>query len=118
MVDLYARSGPKQGATPLVRRCTRALGWTEAKARSTLQAYRNFLHVKVATEDWNAELLSPSVAVDQMWHQHQLDNANYAHDCLLLCGRFVKHDADGRLDVEARKNRLEATRQALLEVRR
>jgi Ubiquitin-2 like Rad60 SUMO-like len=115
MVDLYARPIPTQGATPLVRRCMRELGWAEAKARSTLQAYRQFLSVKVAKKDWNAELLSPSVAVDQMWHQHVLDNANYAHDCLLFCGNFIKHDPDGGLDVEARKKRLEATRQALLE---
>jgi Ubiquitin-2 like Rad60 SUMO-like len=115
MVDLHAHPAPKQGATPLVKRCMRELGWDEAKARDVLRAYRQFLSVKVAKRDWNAEILSPSVAVDQMWHQHLLDNSNYAHDCLLLCGRFMKHDPDGGLDVEARKIRLVATRQALLE---
>jgi Ubiquitin-2 like Rad60 SUMO-like len=116
MVDLHARPVPKQGATPLVRRCMRALGWTEFKARSTLRAYKQFLHVKVAKKDWSAELLSPSLAVDQMWHQHVLDNLNYAHDCLLLCdGHFVRHDPEGCVDVEAWMNRLEATRLALLE---
>jgi Ubiquitin-2 like Rad60 SUMO-like len=116
MVDLHARPVPKQGATPLVKRCMRELGWDEAKARNVLRAYRLFLSVKAATKDWNAELLSPSIAVDQMWHQHLLDNAHYAHDCLLLCdGHFVRHNPDGGLDVEARKIRSEATRQALLE---
>jgi small ubiquitin-related modifier len=113
MVDLHASPAPKQGATPLVRRCMRELRWSEAKSRSVLQAYRQFLHVKVAKQDWNAEILSPSVEVDQMWHQHVLDNLNYAHDCLLLCGHFVRHDPDGGLDVVARMNRLDATRQAL-----
>jgi hypothetical protein len=81
-----------------------------------LRAYRQFPSVKVATKDRNAEILSPSVVVDLMRHQHLLDNANYAHDCLLLCdGHFVKHDADGGWDVEARKNRLVAPRRALLE---
>jgi hypothetical protein len=116
MVDLHARPVPKQGATPLVKRCMRELGWSEAKARTVLRAYRQFLRVKVATKDWNAELLSPSVAVDRMWHQHVLDNLNYAHDCLLLCdGHYVRHDPDGGLDTVARKSRLVATQQALLE---
>jgi small ubiquitin-related modifier len=114
MVDLHALPAPKQGATPLVLRCMRELRWSEAKSRSVLQAYRQFLHVKVAKQDWNAEILSPSVDVDQMWHQHVLDNLNYAHDCQLLCGHFVRHDPDGGLDVVARINRLDATRQALL----
>jgi hypothetical protein len=52
-----------------------------------------------------------------MWHQHLRDNDNYARDCQLLCGgHFVRHFPDGGLNVEARNNRLEATRQALLEL--
>jgi hypothetical protein len=74
------------------------------------------LQFKVFKKDWSAELLSPSAAVDQMWRQHLLDNLNYAHDSrLLCCGHFVRHDPDGGLDAAARKSRLMATRQALLE---
>jgi Ubiquitin family len=116
MVDLHAHPTPTQGATPLVQRCMRELGWTEVQTRSVLRAYRQFLSVKVAAKDWDAQLMSPSREVDQMWRQHVLDNVNYAHDCLLLCGgHFVTHDPDDGVDVEARKERLEATRQALLE---
>jgi hypothetical protein len=115
MVDLQAQPAPDQGATPLVRRCVRALGWSEAKARSVLSAYRQFLHVKKMKKDWNATLLSPSVAVDQMWHQHILDSNNYPHDCAILCGRFVGHNPDGASDGPAKAERLKATKEALLE---
>jgi hypothetical protein len=115
MVDLHAESVPEQGATPLVRRCMRAYGWAEPEARSVLRAYRQFLRVKKAKEDWKAELLSPSAAVDRMWHQHVLDSVNYVHDCQLLCGRFLGHNPDGALDEEAKKMRLVATKEALLE---
>jgi hypothetical protein len=115
MVDLHAESVPGQGATPLVRRCMRAYGWAEPEARRVLRAYRQFLRVKEVKEDWNAELLSPSAAVDRMWHQHVLDSVNYVHDCQLLCGRFVGHNPDGALDKKARKARLAVTKEALLE---
>jgi Ubiquitin family len=94
----------------------RVLGWNEAKGRNVLGAYRQFLSVKVAAKDWDAQRLSPSREVDRMWRQHVLDNLNYAHDCRLLCGgHFVRHDPEDGANVEARKERLEATRQALLE---
>jgi hypothetical protein len=116
MVDVHARPVPKQGATPLVLRCMRAMEWKEPKARGVLRAYRQFLSVKVATKDWDAQRLSPSLAVDRMWRQRVLDNLNYAHDCRLVCGgHFVRHDPDGGEDIEAQTYRLAATRQALLE---
>jgi hypothetical protein len=40
MVDLHAHPAPTQGATPLVKRCMRELGWNEANARAVLRAYR------------------------------------------------------------------------------
>jgi Ubiquitin-2 like Rad60 SUMO-like len=119
MVDLHARPAPTQGATPLVKRCIVCGSSDGTKPRPApcfARAYRQFLQVKVFKKDWSAELLSPSAAVDQMWRQHLLDNLNYAHDSrLLCCGHFVRHDPDGGLDATARKSRLMATRQALLE---
>jgi hypothetical protein len=120
LVDLHADDPkPSQGATVLVRRCMRAYGWTETKSRRVLAAYRQFLRAKAVKEDWGAApLLSPSASVDQMWHQHILDVVNYAHDCVLLCGRVVGHNPEDAFDDdEARKfARRCATKEALIEV--
>jgi hypothetical protein len=115
MVDLDREPRPTQGATPLVRRCMNAYGWSEEYARKVSKAYEQFLCIKKVKEDWNAEILSPSVSVDQMWHQHILDNVNYNHDSMLLCGHIVGHNPDGMYDRETKRQRREATANALLE---
>jgi small ubiquitin-related modifier len=112
MVDV---DGPAvtQGATPLVKRCMREYGWDLAKTRKVLMAYRQFLFLKKHFEDWDAQLLSPSLLVDQMWHQHILDVVHYCHDMMLLCGRVVGHNPDGALDVAGKRARDMRTREAL-----
>lgn len=42
-----------------------------------------------------------------------LDPVNYCHDCVLLCGRVVGNDLDGRLDDGANEKRVVATKQLL-----
>jgi small ubiquitin-related modifier len=103
-----------QGATSLVFRCIRAYGWTEAYARKVLSAYYMFLRIKKYTEDWNDELISPSVDVHLMWHQHILDVVNYERDCMVLCGHSVGHNPDIHRNDDAKKRRLDATANALL----
>ena len=71
-----------------------------------LDGYKTFLAFKKSFEDWDAKKLSPSVPVDQMWHQHILDNRNYNKDCELLVGQVVYHDPDGGLDEDAREERI------------
>lgn len=97
LVDLHAEPALKQGATPLVRRCMKAHGWDESYCRRVLRAYRQFLYIKEKKKDWNAVLLSPSIDVEGMWHQHILDVNNYIHDCMLLCGHVLGHNPDNML---------------------
>jgi hypothetical protein len=117
LVDLEAHPVPKQGATPLVKRCMREYDWDEGKARRVLRAYRQFLGLKKRYRDYNATLLSPSLSVDLMWHQHILDVVNYVNDCVLLCdGRVVGHNPDGAHEGgQDREGRRSATQSALLE---
>jgi hypothetical protein len=51
-----------------------------------VKAYKQFAHIKAKKEDWNAEIMSPSIAVDKMWHQRILDNVNDYRDSVLLSG--------------------------------
>ena len=97
MVDLESYKG-RQGATHLVRRCMVEYVWDGPKAKQVLKAYRQFLTLKKELQDWNATILSPSILVDMMWHMHVLDVINYVHDCIILCGRLVGYNPDGKLN--------------------
>jgi len=111
LVDLHAK--PSEGATPLVARCMRHYGWSEVYARRVLQAYKEFLALKKIHVDYAADKLSPSRAIDRMWHMHVLDTKRYAQDMQLLCGGFVHHDIDGGVDKQARQRRLTFTLRSL-----
>jgi small ubiquitin-related modifier len=87
--------------------------WNEEKARKVLKAYRQFLFLKKHYGDWDATMLSPSLLVDQMWHQHILDVVNYCHDMMLLCGRLIGHNPDGAADAEGKIARDRRTREGL-----
>ena len=113
MVDIHDSNGTTQGATPLVVRCMRVYGWDLEKTRKILSAYKQFLALKELYKDWNASIISPSLLVDQMWHQHILDVVNYTHDMILLCGNVVGHNPDGALDTERKAKRDTTTRDAL-----
>jgi hypothetical protein len=115
IIDLEHRPHLTQGATPLVARCMRVYNWPESQARKIVKAYRQFLVLKKIKEDWNAEILSPSAEVGLMWHQHILDVVNYSHDCMLLCGHVVGHNADGGVNDSAQAERRRLTRAALTE---
>jgi hypothetical protein len=78
----------------LQSRCQRAYGWDSILANRVFVSYSQFLDLKVILNDVNAEYLSPSFLVDQMWHQHLLDNRHYEQFCQHVCrdGRQIYHD--------------------------
>ena len=85
IVDLTHRPRLKVGATPLVDRCMRTHNWDEGFALRVLEGYRKFLRLKQMFHDYDAKKLTPSIPVEEMWHLHILDTANYKKDCRLLC---------------------------------
>jgi hypothetical protein len=101
----------------LQRRCQRAYGWDAGLVHRIFVSYLQFLTLKVVTEDFDAEYLSPSFLVDQMWHQHLLDNRHYEQFCHSVCpdGRQIYHDPEGGDDVVARQQRIVWTQTALKE---
>lgn len=102
-------------ADVLQNRCIRIYGWQLDLAARVWASYRQFLELKGALEDWDAAVLSPSSLVDQMWHQHLLDNAHYNEYCETTfgVGKIVCHDPDGGLDMAAREGRRRSTELAL-----
>jgi len=112
-VDLSRRPRFKVGATPLVERCMRAHEWSEEFAMLVLDGYRKFLTLKQMLKGQSTEQISPSIPVENMWHLHILDTANYGKDCQLLFGRMIHHDPDECLFDQTRKKRIEKTKFAL-----
>ena len=99
-----------RGATPLVERCMRVLGWKQNFAERTLKGYRQFMELKSVMNDWQATKLTAPLAIQQMWEQHLLDNLNYTDDCFLLFGRVIGHDPDAGLNERATVDRVKTTK--------
>jgi hypothetical protein len=99
-----------RGATPLVERCMRVLGWNESFSKRTLKGYRQFMELKSVMNDWQETKLSPPIAIQQMWEQHVLDNLNYTDDCFLLFGRVIGHDPDAGLNERSLLDRVKTTK--------
>ena len=95
----------------LKARCQRLYGWTSEFADKGIQGYCLFMKFKLQQEDWNASILSPSLVVDQVWHQHILDALHYYQACTKYTdGHVIGHDPDGGLDQAARAKRVESTK--------
>jgi len=74
-----------------------------------IRDYLKFLVLKAVEEDYDCEHISPTQEEDEVWHHHLLDTRNYRQLCDELCGegKFIDHDPDGGMDVEARNERRE-----------
>jgi hypothetical protein len=99
-----------RGATPLVERCMRVLGWNEVFTKRTLKGYRQFMELKSVMNDWQETKLSAPIAIQHMWEQHLLDNLNYTDDCFLLFGRVIGHDPDAVLNDRLTSDRIKTTK--------
>lgn len=71
--------------------------------------YIKFLKLKFYKQDFNAEQLSPSTMIDEIWHLHVLDTKNYAADCIDLFGAIIHHDPLGDQNKELRDKRYNKT---------
>ncbi len=55
------------------------------------QEYKRFLTISMLNPGVG---LAPTPLMDEMWHAHILDTANYMADCKLLFGRYIHHNPD------------------------
>lgn len=95
--------------------------WDPHFAIEALKEYRCFLELKLVVEDKNADILSPSTLIDQIWHMHILDTQNYEKDCRSVMQlqmdrpdlefQFIHH-SPARARDGARADRLNNTRLA------
>jgi len=77
------------------------------QAREAIDAYCEFLTLKIANADYTSTMLSTTDVMDQVWHAHILDTAAYQsfNERFVLDGNTIHHDPLMAHDQEARKER-------------
>jgi hypothetical protein len=66
--------------------------------------YLRFIYLKVITQDVNGTIISPTIEIDEIWHQHLLHNKNYFDMCLNI-NFIVYHYPERADDTEEVKNK-------------
>ena len=92
--------GREEGATPLLERCIRVYGWSEAYAKRILDAYRDFLEALRFAQDFHSIRLMAPPPVERLWQQHVLDVQQYQQDCIFLVGKLVFYHPDNHIHEE------------------
>lgn len=89
------------GATlPFSRRLARENGWSPAYARRVIDEYKRFVFLAMEA----GHTVSPSEAVDQVWHLHLVFTESYwQRMCGEVCGRRLHHHPTQGGGQEARK---------------
>jgi ubiquitin len=107
--------GLAREADKLFASCEANFGWDRAECSGVHREYERFMALKAKLADFDAQQLSPSLAVDHMWHQHILDTRAYEPDCKAFCDRLIHHDPRSGVGLAERRGRALTT---LVEYRR
>jgi len=87
-------------ALPFSRRLARENGWAPAYARRVIDEYKRFVFLAMEA----GHMVSPSEAVDQVWHLHLVFTESYwQRMCGEVCGRRLHHHPTKGGGSEARK---------------
>jgi hypothetical protein len=66
--------------------------------------YLRFIYLKVITQDVDGTIISPTIEIDEIWHQHLLHNKNYFDMCLNI-NFIVYHYPERSEDTEEVKSK-------------
>jgi hypothetical protein len=81
--------------------------WSFEQAREAIDAYCEFLTLKISEEDYKPKMLSPTDVIDQVWHAHILDTEAYQsfNERFVVDGNTIHHNPLMSHDQETRKER-------------
>merc|ERR1711962_1369085 len=65
---------------------------TKSISAILLNAYREFIELKIVVRDWDGLYILPPRPVKQVWRLHILDTKYYDAACRDLCGRLINYD--------------------------
>jgi len=85
--------------------------WNHDQAREAIQAYAEFMTLKIVRNDYDALILSPTSVIDEVWHAHVLDTKSYQsfNARYLGAGQLIHHDPLKAMDDKGRQNRCKNT---------
>jgi hypothetical protein len=88
--------------------------WSHDQAREAIQAYGEFMTLKIARKDYDALVLSPTSVIDEVWHAHVLDTKSYQsfNARYMGAGHLIHHDPLKAMDDKGRQHRCKTTIQA------
>ncbi len=75
--------------TKFVHKLTTRCGWQKKDAQKTAEMYKNYLILKL--KYGGEHKLPPSEEIDEFWHHHILDTAQYQKDCEAIFGYYLHH---------------------------
>ena len=76
----------------LNKRIRKQLGWSQVVANVALNAYQEFLELKIVTRDYETSHIVPSWCVREVWKTHAVcDPTDYEEGCRGLCGKIIKY---------------------------
>ncbi|WP_020591556.1 glycine-rich domain-containing protein [Kiloniella laminariae] len=61
--------------------------WEEDDAKFAINQYRQYLYL---IRKYEANI-SPTLAIDAVWHNHILDTRKYVRDCQVIFGHYLHH---------------------------
>lgn len=61
--------------------------WDEKDAEFAIEQYRQYLYL---LRKYDADI-SPTLAIDAVWHNHILDTRKYVVDCQVIFGHYLHH---------------------------
>ncbi|MCZ4279694.1 glycine-rich domain-containing protein-like [Kiloniella laminariae] len=61
--------------------------WEEEDAKFAINQYRQYLYL---IRKYEANI-SPTLAIDAVWHNHILDTRKYVKDCQVIFGHYLHH---------------------------
>jgi len=61
--------------------------WEEEDAKYAIEQYRQYLYL---LRKYDSDI-SPTLAIDAVWHNHILDTRKYVEDCQIIFGYYLHH---------------------------
>ena len=93
-----------------IKLCKRILPFTILDKKLELD-YLRFIYFKVVTEDVDGTIISPTIEIDEIWHNHLLHNKDYLDMCLDI--NFIVYHYPERINdtQEVKDKRIEKFKQ-------
>jgi len=96
----------------LKKRIEKSLNWKEIDINNALIAYREFLELKVALNDWDGKILLAPDKIKKVWELHILDTTKYSDECETLFGNIIHYSPDGEKNASIHTEKVMKTKLA------